>query len=211
MRGKAKKHPRRYSTVMKLERSIHSNAARLFGDACTLYRAGGYASAYGLAILAFEELGKIQLVDHVAFEAVLNGGSYFLDPETMKHLFSRGTFYSHTNKQGWGLMGVKEAAPTPQVEMLIKNDKLEIHKQNTFYVGFQDGRIASPERFRATHAYRQLKYALGVFEQMADLPFYGVWEKSTSVTRRRAKNVLTTLRVEFSKLIPPTRKVKLKK
>ena len=92
--------PRRYSTVMKLERYIHSNAARLFGDACTLIVRADMPQRTGWQFWHSRNSEKIQLVDHVAFEAVLNGGSYFLDPETMKHLFSRGTFYSHTNKQG---------------------------------------------------------------------------------------------------------------
>jgi AbiV family abortive infection protein len=178
MHGKAKKHPRRYSTVMRLERHIHSNAARLFVDACTLYRAGGYASAYAVAILAYEELGKLPLVDHIAFEAVLDKGSYLMDSEKMDHLFSRKTFYSHINKQGWGL-GLyyrKKDTKKSRVEMLIHSDKLEIHKQDAFYVGFNNGRIASPQRFRATHAYRQLKYTLGAFYGTGDLPFYGVWE-----------------------------------
>jgi AbiV family abortive infection protein len=88
------KHPLRYATVMRLVRSIHANAARLFLDACTLYRAASYPTAYALSILAYEELGKMEMVDHVAFEEVLNGSAR-MTRERMEHLFSRNMFYSH--------------------------------------------------------------------------------------------------------------------
>jgi AbiV family abortive infection protein len=55
-----RKHPVRYATTMRLERAVCANAARLFLDACMLYANRSFPSAYALAILAFEEVGKIQ-------------------------------------------------------------------------------------------------------------------------------------------------------
>jgi AbiV family abortive infection protein len=77
---------------MRLERAVYVNAARLFLDACALYRNGSFPSAYALAILAFEERGKVQMMDHVCFEAVLNDGSFRLASDRMDHLFSRRMF-----------------------------------------------------------------------------------------------------------------------
>jgi AbiV family abortive infection protein len=76
VKTKPKKHPVRYDTAMRLERAVYANAARLFLDACTLYQSHAFPSAYSLAILAFEEVGKVQMMDHVCFEAVLNDGSF---------------------------------------------------------------------------------------------------------------------------------------
>jgi hypothetical protein len=39
----------------------------------------------------------------ISSKAVLEKGSYLMDPERMDQLFSRKTFYSHSNKQAYGL------------------------------------------------------------------------------------------------------------
>jgi AbiV len=100
-----RKHPVRYATTLRLERAVYANAARLFLDACMLYTNRSFPSAYALAILALEEVGKIQMMDHVCFEAVLNDGSFRLKSDRMDHLFSRSMFYCHPNKQAWGIYG----------------------------------------------------------------------------------------------------------
>ncbi|PYJ56995.1 MAG: hypothetical protein DME82_03550, partial [Verrucomicrobia bacterium] len=64
---------------------------------------------------------------------------------------------------------------------------LDRHKQDSLYVGFSQGRIRSPARFGATQAHRQLRYVLGAFERLGDLPFNGVFEKSTRSTKKEAK------------------------
>jgi AbiV family abortive infection protein len=198
-----RKHPMRYATTLRLERAIHANAARLFLDACALYSERSFPTAYALAILAFEELGKVEMVDHVCFEAVLNDGSFRLKSDRMEHLFSRRMFYSHPNKQAWGInTPLKGRVPT--VERLVDDrNTLERHKQDSLYVGFRDGRIRLPMRFGATHAYRQVRYVLGAFERVGDLPFYGVFEQSTARTRREAKQILDTLREAVDALPSP--------
>lgn len=137
---------------MRLER-VYANAARLFLDACTLYNLDSFPSAYAMAILAFEEVGKIEMMDHVFFEAVLNDGSFRMGADRMEHLFSRTMFYSHRNKQAWGIYGRPSA-----VERLV-NDRntLDRHKQDAFYVGFSAGRTRLPSRFQSNYAYRQLR------------------------------------------------------
>jgi len=117
---------------MQLERSVYANAARLFLDACTLYEAEAFPSAYALAILSFEEIGKVQMMDHVCFEAVLNDGSFRLTTERMEHLFSSKMFYSHRNKQAWGTYRGQIKGRTPVVEKLVdKQNTLDRHKQDS--------------------------------------------------------------------------------
>ena len=193
---------------MRLERAVYANAARLFLDACTLYEAGSFATAYALAILSFEELGKVQMMDHVCFEAVLNDGSFRLTADRMEHLFSRTMFYSHRNKQAWGMYrGRNKQGREHIVEKLIDDrNRLDQHKQDSLYVGFSAGRTKLPWRFGPTHAHRQLRYVLGAFDVIADLPFYGVFEDSTQRTKRLARRMCNELREAFEALPSPRSK-----
>jgi AbiV family abortive infection protein len=206
VKKKTKQLPRRYATAFRLGQHIYYNAARLFCDACTLYRANAFPSAYALAILGYEEIGKLQMFDHVVSEAVLNEGTYRLDEEWMEHLFSRTMFYSHRNKQDWGAYLGKIKGRKPRVEHLIDSGALDRHKQGAIYVGFTSGRTLLPERFGASHAYRQLKYLFGAIERVADLPFCAVFENSTRSTRHYAENTVNDLRREFSELQHPRRR-----
>jgi AbiV family abortive infection protein len=189
---------------MRLVRSIYFNAVQLFLDASTLYRCGSFPTAYALAILAYEELGKMEMVDHVGFEEVLNGSPH-MTRERMEHLFSRTMFYSHRNKQAWGTYRHAKEGRVPKAEQRIYDGRLESDKQNAFYVGFIDGRIQHPAKFTAFHAYKQLRYALGAFEVIADMPFYDVTQESSGATRRYAKSVTDTLREAFESCTPPSK------
>lgn len=176
---------------MRLVRAIHANAARLFRDACTLYRAKAFPSAYVLATLAYEELGKLEMVDHVGFEEMLSHGPRMSDIR-MEHLFSRRMFYSHRNKQAWGTY-------RSHLGQCIKLEALERNKQNATYIGFRNGRIKQPLRVRAIHAYKQLRYTLGAFDDINDMPFYGIHEESTEATRRRARYIINKLKKDFAR------------
>ena len=200
-------HPLRYSTVMRLVRSIHANAVRLFLDACALYSVGSYPSAYALAILAYEELGKLEMVDHVGFEEMLSHGAR-MTRERMEHLFSSKMFYSHRNKQSWGVYREQKDGRWLRPEQRIYDGKLESDKQNAFYVGFVGGRIHHPTKFRARRAHKQLRYTLGAFEDIADMPFYDVTEQSTRTTRRHAQKIIDTLRDAFARCTPPSKRAK---
>lgn len=131
----------------------------------------------------------MEMVDHVGFEEMLSHGAR-MTRERMEHLFSRKMFYSHRNKQAWGVYRKRG-------EKRIYSGKLESDKQNPLYVGFIAGRVNNPTKFRASHAYKQLQYTLGAFEDIADMPFYDVTQQSTPATRRHAKNILATLRKAF--------------
>lgn len=56
----------------ELKFEAYRNAACLFRDGCTLYGAGSYASAYALAVLSFEEVGKVHGIDRVCDAICLN-------------------------------------------------------------------------------------------------------------------------------------------
>jgi AbiV family abortive infection protein len=58
-------------TLARLKEEIHINAIHLFCDGCTLFRNKSYSSANALAILSLEELGKLQMVDHICDDIYL--------------------------------------------------------------------------------------------------------------------------------------------
>jgi AbiV family abortive infection protein len=209
VKGKEKHAPRKYATAFRLGQHIYYNAARLCSDACTLYSAEAFPSAYALAILGHEELGKLQMIDHVVTEAVLNKGTFRLDGEWMSHLFSHTMFYSHHNKQAWGSHKGTLNGTTPLVERLVDSNRLDFHKQDALYVGFFRGRIQRPDRFRASHAFRQITYLFRGLERVADLPFTALLKNSTRASRRFSERTLTPLRHALSQLRPPARRKKL--
>ena len=190
MKAKKNHAPRRYATAFRLGQHIYYNAARLCGDACSLYAAETFPSAYALAILGYEELGKLQMFDHVVTEAVLNEGTFRLDEEWMAHLFSRTMFYSHRNKQAWGTHQGTVNGTAPTVERLVESNRLDFHKQDAIYVGFYGGRIQLPERFGAGHAFRQITYLLRGLERVAALAFIELFAGSTRSSRRFSERTL---------------------
>jgi AbiV family abortive infection protein len=193
--------PKNYPTIMRLEERIYENAARLFEDACALYEARSFPSSYALGILAYEELGKLAMVDHVGFEAHLSDKASRWD--RLEHLFSHKMFYSHTNKQAWGAYKPMKGGKFARVEEHLYSGKLEQNKQDALYVGFRKKRVIVPEKFVASYPYNHLKYTLGLFEEIADLPFVWVFEKSTKRTRNRAEKTISHLRTLFSGLVSP--------
>jgi AbiV family abortive infection protein len=208
MTAKKIQAPRRYATAFRLGQYIYYNAARLCSDACVLYVAESFPSAYALAILGHEELGKLQMFDHVVSEAVLNEGSFRLDDDWMEQLFSRTMFFSHRNKQAWGTHQGTVNGSTPIVERLVESNRLDFHKQDALYVGFYGGRIQLPNRFGATHAFRQITYLFHGLERVGDLAFIGLFRDSTRASRRLSEQTLAALRHQYSQLERPMRRKK---
>jgi AbiV family abortive infection protein len=186
---------------MRLEERIHENAVRLFEDACVLYGARSFPSAYSLGILSYEELGKLLLVDHIGFESQL--GDKESRYNNLQRLFSTDHFYSHRNKQAWGAYKPMKGTKFARVEEHMYSGKLERNKQDGFYVGFQRKRIVLPTRFGPSYAYNHLKYTLGLFENIRDLPFVWIWERSNKRTQKRADATLNHLQMLFVGLEVP--------
>lgn len=186
---------------MRLEERIYENAVRLFEDSCILYEARSYPTSYALGILAYEELGKLTMVDHVGFEAALSDKASRY--ERLEHLFSPTMFYSHKNKQAWGTYKPMKGKKFARVEEHLYSGKLERNKQDALYVGYSNNRIVLPTRFRPSYAYNHLKFTLGCFEATGELPFVALGEKSTKRTRDHVAKVLSRLRNRFIALPRP--------
>jgi AbiV family abortive infection protein len=194
--------PQRHSTILRLEQQLFHNAHNLLIDACILYRAESFPTALALGVLAYEELGKLHLVDHVGAEARLSEPAS--RREQLETLFSRKLVYSHIVKQRWALSMTKDGFSD-----LYHDGRLDHLKQAAFYVGFRNGRIRAPDRLRATTAYNQIKRVVGLFERSKDLPFLDLFEESTPETRKIAEEYISSAR-DALRLLKPTRKQRRK-
>lgn len=183
-RGKIDYSGLEYDTLFELGQEVYYNAYSLLFDACLLYGLGSYSTAYALAVLSLEECGKFEGLDHVSLNTVLNEGlkngfkSYALN-----RLFSGKQFYNHNWKQQYASRSVKDRTEFSDIEINIKNGKLDMSKQQALYVDLEHGEIGTPARFTAEKAMQMISYTFEVFKEIRDLPFYDVFEDSTDETK----------------------------
>jgi len=165
-------------------------------DACTLYQSKSFPTAFALAVLAYEELGKLHLIDHVGAEARLS------DPESrreqLEHLFSRDLAFNHIVKQRWALSLTKDGYSD-----IYHKGRLDHLKQAAFYVGFRNGRIRIPDRLSATTAFHQIKRVVVLFKQTKDLPFLNLFEDSSPESRRFAGQYISSTQRALASLTRP--------
>ena len=188
-------------TLSRLKEEVYINAVRFFCDACTLYKVHAYPSSYTFAILSFEELGKLEMIDHICGDIIINPDSnpqVFLD-----HLFSREMLFSHVNKQFWSSFQFKGFTKRTKQ---IANRKLEKNKQDALYVGYANRKIRSPKRISAIKAYIELTIIFDKFKDTADLGFNGFDCFSDAQSRAKAKRYLKKIEDLFLKLNKPGKK-----
>jgi AbiV family abortive infection protein len=173
-------------TLATLKEEVYRNAVRLIGDACKLYRLGSYPSAFALGVLALEEVGKLNMVDHICDDIQINPDSN--PQEFLDRLFSRNMYRSHTNKQVW--------ASDPILKGLTKKlqaraqGALDRAKQDAIYVGYAGRRITRPRKLTASKAMAQIREVRRALHEAGDLGFNGFDCWSTARTRARAARML---------------------
>jgi AbiV family abortive infection protein len=186
-------------TLSRLKEEVYINAIRLFCDACTLYKTHAYPSSYVFAILSFEELGKLEMIDHICDDIIINLDSN--PQEFLDHLFSREMLFSHVNKQAWASISVSKG--TTKRTNKIANRELERNKQNATYVGYINGRIRSPKCITAIKAYAELMITFDKFKDVLDLGFNSFECWSDTQSRAKAKRYLKKIEDLFTKLNKP--------
>lgn len=182
-------------TLSKLKEEVYINAVRLFYDACTLYKVRAYPSSYAFAILSFEELGKLEMIDHICDDIIINPNSN--PQEFLDHLFSREMLFSHVNKQFWSSFQSKGFTKRTKQ---IANRELEKNKQDALYVGYKNKRIRSPKRISAIKAYTELTITFAKFKDTADVGFNGFDCFSDAQSRAKSKRYLKKIEDLFIKL-----------
>lgn len=173
-KGTTKKdRPQNYTTCLRMEQQLYHNAHNLLIDACLLYEHKSYPTAFSLAVLAYEELGKLHLLDHI------NSESWGLPEQRTRQLdrfFSNKQGYNHIIKQRWALYGTVWKGD-PEFSEMYHNGHLDRLKQAGFYVGFRKGRIIIPDRIKARTAYNQIKRVLKLMRNTEYMPFLDLNEE----------------------------------
>jgi len=187
-------------TLSRIKEEVYINAVRLFCDACTLYKVDAFPSSYAFAILSFEELGKLEMIDHICDDIIINPDSN--PQEFLNHLFSRKMLFSHVNKQFWSSFQFKGFTKRAKN---IANRELEKNKQDALYVGYKNRRIQSPRRISATKAYTELTITFKKFKDTADLGFNGFNCFSDDQSRAKAEIYLKKIKDLFIKLNKPSK------
>jgi len=185
--------PRYHSTLMRLEAQLFHNAHNLLIDACILYKAKSFPTAFALAVLAFEELGKLHLIDHVGAEACLS--PKIERQKRLKWLFSRDGVFNHVIKQRWALDETGRVFAEA-----YQNGSLDRLKQDAFYVGFKRGRVTVPDRIGSRTAYDQIKRGVRVMQRTDDLPFVALFEDSNPASRWLARRYIKSASDALAKL-----------
>jgi AbiV family abortive infection protein len=139
----------------KLDELAHEcfqNALRLHFDSILLTRAGSYASAFAISVIASEEFGKGFGIEEITFQGRMNRG---FDEEHKKHL---GLLLSdHKVKQAWfvsslfGVMGPRT--------ILKRYQSIQVDKNNAIYTGVRKGNhhIVRPFLVSSSRAKRQVR------------------------------------------------------
>lgn len=192
----ARPHPQKSTTIEWLRPQLFHNAHNLLIDACILYKAKSYPTAFALAVLAFEEIGKVHLVDHVGFQAITSPQQERL--LRLQELFSAKMGFNHRIKQSWAL-----GATGRSFGERFHNGALDRLKQDAFYVGFRKGRIHIPDRISRSAAYLQIKRTVLALSETGGLAFIDFFSDSTEYSRRRAKIYSQGAAAALAELTPP--------
>src|SRR5688572_33250400 len=99
-KGRTSTRPKNFTTCLRYEQALYFNAHDLVLEACALYRRKSFSRAFALAVLAYEELGKLHFLDHINAES-------WGRPDQRQHqldlFFSRKQGFNHVIKQRWAL------------------------------------------------------------------------------------------------------------
>jgi AbiV family abortive infection protein len=188
-------------TLGKLKAEIQTNAVRLFCDACSLYQERSFASAYALAILSLEELGKLEMVDHICDDIMIN--PHCNPQEFLDHLFTRPMYFNHKNKQMWA--SDRYFIKKKRIKEISDGD-LDRAKQDALYVGYFNRRIRSPKRITASKAHSEITVVFQKIKDVGDLGFNGFECCSDVQSRAKAKRLITKVERSYTILMNPRMK-----
>jgi len=185
-------------TLTRLKEEININTINLFCDGCALFDYKSYSSANALAILSLEELGKLEMVDHICDDIALNPQH---DPQQfLNNLFSRQMFFSHKQKQMWA------SDFNGNHLRRINEGILDKDKQSSLYVGYSGRRIRSPRLISSNKAYAQLEISFNKIKEIGDLGFNGFYCYSDAQSKKRAKKCYLIAEKAFFNLKKPIKR-----
>ena len=185
------------SELSAFKRETFRNCVRLFRDACLLLARGSCPTAYGVAVLAYEDLGKVHAIDRACDAMCLNPedrdriyDGLLADSTLHDHLFKQRRAYADT------AMTV-EPAPSGKPRF-IDSGGLEVAKKQAFYVEMMGGSVMLPSRIARDKAMGFLRDVLGAIETSGDVGFNGFLCQSTPQSENQAAELLSQAQEAFA-------------
>ncbi len=147
--------------IDELKREAFRNAVKLFRDACVLAIQGSRETAYAIAVLSFEEVGKAAIADRQLDRACMNPGSEQYARETLLVFLK-----NHRVKQQW-------AAYDSEVDISSLAKDLDSKKQRALYVDYDGKRVIPPKvsKEKLNELMAEVYHAL---KGVGELPYYGI-------------------------------------
>ena len=174
-------------TLNELKVAAFRNAIKLFRDACLLAEHGRKETAYAIAVLAYEEIGKAALADRQLDRACLNPGAESFAREAMLD-----SLKNHSVKQAWAAWDTD----SPSSEHL---KSLNQKKNQALYVGYDGDKVSIP-KVGEKELCELLREALRALKGLEDVPYYGVAGLSTEKSRWQAKADIQSLEHDLERV-----------
>jgi AbiV family abortive infection protein len=180
----------------------HLDAVRLFKDACAMYVARAYPTAFALGVLAYEEVGKAFYVQRICEHIEGNPE----DANSLYEMVASGIFLKqHRGKQECALVEGTHEWKTPMAEK-VRAGELNREKQQALYVELVDDQVLTPGRIAPARAYQLLGHVVEAFVTAPgyDWAFIGLDDESTPRSEWLAEEQLAIVRASFSTCAPPS-------
>ena len=192
-----KQQPYLDDILLELKVAAFRNAVRLLEDAATLYRGRSYASAFALAVLGYEELGKAHFVSRISDNIEDNPRSegFWYDA-----LGSGDEFMNnHVRKQGSAVVNAPLGDSGKRAFDAVANGELDREKQQALYVELVNHQVLTPARIGQSKAYRMMKLFVETLETPGafDWAFVRLGEEGNPRSESLAKEQLARARHAF--------------
>lgn len=155
------------------------NAVRLFQDAALLYTQSSYPSSYALAVVAYEEIGKVHVIDRACDAICLN-------PEAVNDLYKMYIespwTKDHKHKQRQAMFDANAAfsAGDNTLWAFVNSGGLEQTRKQALYVEMTHDTVQTPDRITPQKTFALIKLCHAAFHGTGDLGFSGFTAESTA-------------------------------
>ena len=156
----------------KLSRlQVHAlgNAIDLYDDASLLYKGKRFSTAFFLAVIGIEEIGKVYILDDIIYNVRVNGSDLSDAQARFQWLFQHRTKQSQAHNYFRDFHWSRAKRLEFQE---ICSGKFDLQKQNSLYVGLEgrklNGRILLPSNTTRILARKQLRYLYRLLFELAN-------------------------------------------
>ena len=182
------------------KREAYLNAVRLFRDSALLYTHDAYPSAYAIAVTAFEEIGKVHVIDRGCDAMCMNPDNAEALYETY---FDSGWTTNHKHKQRWAFVDALEALPSQEnpAWRYIDSGGLEYARQQALYVEMSKKKVEAPLRINSAKAFDQLSKCRDAIAGTGDLGFNGFAAEPTSKSEWLTNQAMDEVNAAFERCV----------